>query len=316
MTFEKTARYSPYLTINRADWARRNDDAMLHVFEKDMDALRGMNEPLTIEEITEVYVPLSRLINFYVKAAQELYSKTSHFLGSKVHKVPYIIGIAGSVAVGKSTTARVLQRLLSAWPDHPKVDLVTTDGFLYPNKTLEQQQLMNRKGFPESYDIRRLMHFLAEVKSGRERVAAPIYSHLEYDIIPGKFQWIESPDIVIVEGINVLQVKQRPQKEGAIFVSDFFDFSIYVDAEEHDLRQWYIERFQSLRSTAFQNEHSFFHRYASLSDEETVQMATKIWNTINKPNLEQNIRPTRYRASLILEKGSHHFVQSVQLRKI
>ncbi len=316
MTFEKTARYSPYLTIAREDWARRSDDAMLHVFEKDMDALRGMNEPLTIGEITEVYVPLSRLINFYVTAAQALYASTSLFLGSTVHKVPYIIGIAGSVAVGKSTTARVLQRLLSAWPDHAKVDLVTTDGFLYPNRVLEQRQLMNRKGFPESYDIRSLLHFLAEVKSGRERVAAPIYSHLEYDILPGQYQWVESPDIVIVEGINVLQVRQRPEKEDALFVSDFFDFSIYVDAKEHDLRQWYIERFQRLRHTAFQQEDSFFHRYANLNDEETVQMATRIWNTINKPNLVENIRPTRHRANLILEKGKDHFVQSVQLRKI
>lgn len=308
--------YAPYITISREEWAKRSDDAMLHLV-KDIDTLHGLNEPLTTEEITQIYVPLSRLLNLYVTAAQELHSNTNKFLGSQVMKVPYIIGIAGSVAVGKSTTARVLQRLLAAWPNHPRIDLVTTDGFLYPNRVLEQKGIMNRKGFPESYDIRRLVKFLANVKSGRERVSAPVYSHLEYDILPNELQWIELPDVVIVEGVNVLQVKNRPQqqKEPTIFVSDFFDFSIYVDAEVKDLQEWYIERFKSLRSTAFQNPESYFHRYAHLSDTATIELATSIWNEINKPNLELNILPTRFRASLILEKGSHHFVQSLKLRK-
>lgn len=308
--------YSPYLRIPRSAWAKLRDDEILHLLDKDIDAMRAWNEPLTMEEITQIYLPLSRLLNFYVMAAQQLYAVTDRFLHSDIRKVPFIIGIAGSVAVGKSTTARVLQKLLSLWEGHPRVELVTTDGFLYTNKVLEEKELLNRKGFPESYDTRRLIRFLADLKSGKPRVSAPAYSHLYYDVQRGQEQWIEQPDIVILEGINVLQAGRQTEKASRVFVSDFFDFSIYVDAPEGYIEKWYVERFQALKQTAFRDPASYFHRFALLSEEESRQMAKKIWQEINAPNLIENILPTRNRAKLILKKGPDHFVEEVWLRKL
>lgn len=307
--------YSPYMKIGREAWAKLKDDGILDMLDKDIDSMRALNEPLTMEEVTQIYLPLSRLLNFYVVAAQELYAVTDKFLHARITKVPFIIGIAGSVAVGKSTTARVLRRLLSLWPGHPQVALVTTDGFLYPNKVLEQRGLLNRKGFPESYDTRRLIRFLADIKSGRPRVEAPEYSHLYYDVLDGS-QEIARPDILILEGINVLQAGSQHEKESRVFVSDFFDFSIYVDAEAAHIEQWYIDRFETLKETAFQNPRSYFHRFAGLSREESTRIARSIWKEINEPNLVTNILPTRSRAKLILKKGPDHFVKEVWLRKL
>ncbi|HEX5555841.1 MAG TPA: type I pantothenate kinase [Chitinophagaceae bacterium] len=308
--------YTPYLRIERSAWAELKDDEILHLLDKDIDSMRALNEPLTQQEITQIYLPLSRLLNFYVTASQELYAVTDRFLHASITKVPFIIGIAGSVAVGKSTTARVLQRLLSLWPGHPRVELVTTDGFLYPNKILEQKGLLNRKGFPESYDARKLIRFLADLKSGKPRVAAPVYSHLYYDVLKAEEHWIEHPDIVILEGINVLQGGKQTEKTSNVFVSDFFDFSIYVDAAAQHIEHWYIERFETLKETAFRNPQSYFHRFAHLPPEKSRAMAQKIWQEINQPNLVENILPTRSRAKLILKKGQDHFVQEVWLRKL
>jgi type I pantothenate kinase len=279
--------------------------------------LHGLNEEVFLDEVIEVYLPLSRLLNLYVSATQGLYRVTDTFLGKPTSKVPYIIGIAGSVAVGKSTTARILRALLSRWPDHPEVDLVTTDGFLYPNRVLEERGLMSRKGFPESYDTGRLVRFVSEVKSGKPEVAAPVYSHLAYDVIPGETKLVRQPDVMILEGLNVLQTENgcRRGVPGA-FVSDFFDFSIYVDAADADLERWYVDRFLTLRDTVFRDENSYFNRYASLSTGEAKKVARGIWAEINGPNLAQNIKPTRERARLILEKGHDHSVRSVRLRKL
>lgn len=304
------------MQIGREVWATLKDDGILDLLDNDIDSMRALNEPLTMEEITQIYLPLSRLLNFYVVAAQELYAVTDKFLHARITKVPFIIGIAGSVAVGKSTTSRVLRRLLSLWPGHPKVELVTTDGFLYPNRILEQRGLLNRKGFPESYDTRKLIRFLADIKSGRPRVETPVYSHLYYDVLADQTYQIESPDIVILEGINVLQAGRQTEKGSRVFVSDFFDFSIYVDAEAAHIERWYIERFETLKETAFRNPDSYFHRYAHLSREESISVAGKIWQEINEPNLERNILPTRSRAKLILKKGPDHFVKEVWLRKL
>jgi type I pantothenate kinase len=306
-----------YLDFTQAAWGRLRADTPLTLSEADLAQLRGLNERVSLDEVVEIYLPLSRLVNLYVAAIQELHRASATFLGSDVAKVPYVIGMAGSVAVGKSTTARILQALLCRWPHHPKVDLVTTDGFLYPNWLLEERGLMHRKGFPESYDVRALLQFVSAVKAGLPAVKAPVYSHLRYDIVPDQFQVVDQPDIMIIEGLNVLQTWHgEPEHTPPVFVSDFFDFTIYVDANVQDIRAWYIERFLTLRDTAFRQPTSYFRRYASLSDWAARQRASAIWQDINEVNLLDNILPTRERADLILEKGPDHAVQRVKLRKL
>ena len=304
---------SRYVDLNRAEWARLRASTPLPLSEAQLRPLGGLTERVSLDEVTDVYLPLSRLLNLYVGATQKLHAATSTFLGGSASlRIPYVIGVAGSVAVGKSTLSRVLKALLSHWPNHPRVDLVTTDGFLLPQRELEARGLTQRKGFPESYDVRRLLRFLADVKSGLPEVTAPIYSHLAYDVVPGEYQTVHQPDIIIVEGLNVLQTGSRH----TMFVSDFFDFSIYVDANESDIEQWYIERFMKLRATVFQNPDSYFHRYAGLSNAEAEATARRIWETINLVNLRENVLPTRERAHLVLEKGRDHAVRRVRLRMV
>ncbi len=308
---------SRYVDLTRGEWARLRASTPLPLSEAQLRPLGGVTERVSLDEVSDVYLPLSRLLNLYVGATQKLRAATSVFLGGSAElRIPFIIGVAGSVAVGKSTTSRVLKALLSHWPSHPQVDLVTTDGFLMPQRELEAQGLAHRKGFPESYDVRRLLRFLADVKSGLPEVTAPVYSHLAYDIVPADFQTVHQPDVLIVEGLNVLQTGSQQKKWPTMFVSDFFDFSIYVDANETDIEQWYIERFLKLRATVFQNPSSYFHRYGSLSNTEAESTARRIWETINLVNLRQNVLPTRERAHLVLEKGRDHAVRRVRLRMV
>ena len=309
--------YSPYRTFSRTEWARLRADTPMTLTPAELDQMAGVIEEVSVEDVEEIYLPLSRLLNLYVAASQGLHAVSARFLGHADGKVPFIIGIAGSVAVGKSTTARVLRALLARWPNHPRVDLMTTDGFLYPNAELERRGIMNRKGFPESFDTARLLQFLAEVKSGRSGVEAPIYSHFHYDIVPGQVARTGNPDILIVEGLNVLQPARLPKGGEAIpFVSDFFDFSIYIDADPALIEQWYLARFMRLRSTAFRDPAAYFHRYAALSPEDAHARALDIWRSINLKNLEENVLPTRQRASLILKKADVHRVIEVALRKL
>jgi type I pantothenate kinase len=308
---------SPYRIFPRAEWAALRDDTPMTLTADEVTRVRSLHDRLDMKEVEEIYLPLSRLLSLYVAATQRLFIVQQHFLGTADAKVPYIIGVAGSVAVGKSTTARVLQALLARWPNVPKVDLVTTDGFLLPNSVLEREGLMEKKGFPESYDLPTLLRFLADVKAGRRPVRAPVYSHLVADVVPNHWIEVDRPDILIVEGINVLQAGRPPRDGQAIpFVSDFFDFSVYLDADEDVLRKWYVERFLTLRSTAFRDPKSYFHRYSRLSDDEAIETATSIWTRINLVNLHENILPTRQRAHLILRKSESHLVQEVALRRL
>ncbi len=308
---------SPYQVFPRAKWAQLREDTPMTLTPDEVTRLRSLHDRLDMREVEEIYLPLSRLLSLYVAATQRLFRAQQKFLGTEDSKLPYIIGVAGSVAAGKSTTARVLQALLARWTNVPKVDLITTDGFLYPNAILEREGLMDKKGFPESYDLPALLRFLSDIKAGRRPVRAPVYSHLLYDVMPNQWIEIDRPDLLIVEGLNVLQTGRPPRDGKAIpYVSDFFDFSVYLDADVDVLRGWYVNRFLTLRGTAFADPKSYFHRYSTLSDEEAAGTATAIWNRINLVNLYESILPTRQRADLILTKGENHLVCEVALRRL
>ncbi|WP_062131587.1 type I pantothenate kinase [Demequina aestuarii] len=308
---------SPFVTFSRPEWSALADTTPLPLTEEDISRVRGLGDPIDLAEVDTIYRPLSRLLDLYSGATGELHAATSAFLGERASRTPFVIGIAGSVAVGKSTTARVLRELMGRWPETPRVSLVTTDGFLYPNAVLRARGILDRKGFPESYDRRALRQFIADVKSGLPEVHAPVYSHLTYDIVPGERVAVRQPDVLIVEGLNVLQpATPRDLDDTALAVSDYFDVSIYVDAQPHNVRRWYIDRFLQLRATAFTKPESYFHSYSSLSDEEATARAGEIWDAINAPNLARNIAPTRSRATIILAKGEDHQIESVRMRKL
>lgn len=310
--------YSPYHLFSAEEWSRFRADTPLTLTADEVQRLRSLNDPVDLGEVRQIYLSLSRLLSAHVESSQLLFEQRKRFLSmSGETKTPFVIGIAGSVAVGKSTAARILAQLLSRWPSSPKVDLVTTDGFLYPNAVLQRENMMDRKGFPESYDLGALLRFLSAIKAGQSNVKAPSYSHMTYDVLPDQYTVIDRPDILIFEGINVLQSRNLPA-DGKIvpMVSDFFDFSIYIDAEESLIHSWYVSRFMRLRETAFKNPESYFHRYATISEDAARAIAEGLWHNINLKNLHQNILPTRPRADLILQKGPNHLTEKVALRKL
>ena len=311
-------KYSPYRFFTAEQWAQFRADTPQTLREDEVQRLRSLNDPIDLEEVRRIYLAISRLLSAHVEATQLLFRQRQIFFDANdAVKTPFIIGIAGSVAVGKSTTARVLQELLKRWPSSPKVDLVTTDGFLYPNEVLRRENLMDRKGFPESYDVGQVLRFLSGIKSGQANVQAPLYSHLTYDVLKGEHRTIKRPDILIFEGINVLQSRELPKAGRSVpFISDFFDFSIYIDADERDIERWYIERFMDLRETSFTNPKSFFHRYSKLSEDAAYAIAQGLWDNINSINLHENILPTRPRADLVLRKGPDHLIERVALRRL
>ncbi|GAA5648363.1 MULTISPECIES: type I pantothenate kinase [Vibrio] len=306
---------SPYLSFSRHQWAERRNSVPMTLSEDDLKELQGINENLTMKEAVEIYLPLSRLLNLYVAARQSRNTVLNQFLGNTHVAPPFVIGIAGSVAVGKSTTARLLKALLSRWENHPKVELITTDGFLHPNRVLLERGIMKKKGFPESYDMKRLVQFVSDVKAGKPNVIAPVYSHLTYDITD-EVKVVDQPDVLIIEGLNVLQSgMDYPHDPHRVFISDFLDFSLYVDAESELIQKWYVERFLKFRQGAFTKPGSYFSHYTQLTEQEAVDKARNIWQSINGINLQQNILPTKERAQLILRKGANHTVEEILLRK-
>ncbi len=316
------ASLSRYLNFSRAEWAELRNDTKLPLTEGELQSLVGLNDRVSLDEVADTYLPLTRLLLMYVESARELHRARAEFLGKDAPRVPYVIGIAGSVAVGKSTTSRILQALLARSEGEPHVELVATDGFLYPLAELQRRNIVDRKGFPESYDTRALVQFVADLKAGHPEVTAPVYSHVTYDIVPDQVEVVRQPDVLIIEGLNVLQSEHRTPEDIAAgtpsltFVSDFFDSSIYVDADEEDIERWYVERFMTLRNTVFQDSASFFHRFAELTEEQSLQTARHVWRSINLKNLHENILPTRERAHFILEKGGDHEVNRVRLQRM